>query len=286
MTQHNVAATVSDTAAAKGIVMPFLESLTSVFNRENRLLDAKNLFFYLLILCGLFTNVAKAQYNDTLNIHDLGFQINAPNVILNQGETATLEIVLGSSAVPINDAIGFDIELELGENAVFPTQPEFLLDGSWFFPSASGDTIQHANASNGTIGLQGSQTSGQTGHGRVFRIVLEASEDGVQAADLIAAAGGIVLVEDLGFKRAPILSDQSKELVLYPNPASDRLWIDFSEELPLALSLYDQQGKEVLSRQVAQLYEYGLSVGQLPRGTYLLVVRYLDRQDTRRIILK
>ena len=227
-----------------------------------------------------------AQPYDTLDASTVHFEIIAPNVTLNQGETATINIEVGTASAPVNYAVEFDVELELGDDATFTSNPGYDLSSSWFYPLGNLDTTQSSNATARTVSLQGIRSSNVSGHGILFQVTLEADRDGVEASDLVSGGGIHVLVEDLGFKRHATALETTMPLKAYPNPASDLLNLELPKDSPATIALLNQQGQPVLRRDATSNQVQALSVGHLPRGIYILISEQAGQRQTQKIILK
>lgn len=74
----------------------------------------------------------------------------------------------------------------------------------------------------------------------------------------------------------------SKEITVYPNPASSLLNIDAKKEIT-SVKLSDVSGKTVLGKKSGSLKEK-LSIEHLPKGVYILTVELKDQTVTKKII--
>jgi hypothetical protein len=81
-------------------------------------------------------------------------------------------------------------------------------------------------------------------------------------------------------------------LVLFPNPASDRLMLNYelTEEAPLSVKIYDMQGREMAlsfleERKPAGKYSSTLDVKNLPSGIYMLRFNAGDVTETKRFTI-
>jgi len=59
---------------------------------------------------------------------------------------------------------------------------------------------------------------------------------------------------------------------IYPNPTSDFVFIDLSNELEYELSLFNMDGQLILNQKNTALFD----MSKLPNGTYVLEVRDLN----------
>jgi len=72
------------------------------------------------------------------------------------------------------------------------------------------------------------------------------------------------------------IKNKSEEIKLFPNPVSDRLYVDMKQNVaePIKLAIYDKEGRKIYS---SQRYCDGVSsimvdVSTIPDGSYLLMV--------------
>ena len=87
------------------------------------------------------------------------------------------------------------------------------------------------------------------------------------------------------YQEQPLSIDQNNplEIQLYPNPASKRFFIDSTIEID-EVNIYDLHGRLVVQRRPMQK-EIRI-VEDLSKGVYLVEIKALDSQSTRRLIVK
>jgi len=87
------------------------------------------------------------------------------------------------------------------------------------------------------------------------------------------------------YQEQPLSIDQNNpsEIQLYPNPASKRFFIDSTIEID-EVNIYDLHGRLVVQRRPMQK-EISI-VEDLSKGVYLVEIKALDLQSTRRLIVK
>ena len=87
------------------------------------------------------------------------------------------------------------------------------------------------------------------------------------------------------YQEQPLSIDQNNpsEIQLYPNPASKRFFIDSTIEID-EVNIYDLHGRLVVQRRPMQK-EISI-VEDLSKGVYLVEIKGLDFQSTRRLIVK
>ncbi|MEM7040764.1 MAG: T9SS type A sorting domain-containing protein, partial [Bacteroidota bacterium] len=207
------------------------------------------------------------------------FQIIAPGTVLNEGESATIQISVGTEETPVAQGMGFEIELEIGEDANFPTAPNLGFGNSWFFGAGTPYTSLALDEGNRTLTLVGNQSSGQSGFGTLFEITLEAQVNGVKAADLVADGGGWIIVDNIGFRTMAtenFATNTAPDPVLYPNPCTDHVNFTWNGVPPRRVSLYDALGNRVGNMSPNQMSARQYPTEQLATGLYHVVLEYAN----------
>lgn len=82
--------------------------------------------------------------------------------------------------------------------------------------------------------------------------------------------------------------DEQLSLDIYPNPASEALYIDFDAKEPgkVTMQLFNSQGKAVLNKQtdIIRQYKETINTVNLPNGIYILRVMYNNKVKSYRIV--
>lgn len=68
----------------------------------------------------------------------------------------------------------------------------------------------------------------------------------------------------------------SNDLAIYPNPASDLLYIDHTNLQAQYVAIYDLSGRKVLDQSILDSYQTTLPVNTLEKGSYLLLLHCVD----------
>lgn len=281
MEQQNFVVSVPGTIAAQETFVLNLQNSVTAKSPSGAVFSRWNRFLALWCLGIFFFGGLLGQGYDTLDLTGSSFQIVAPQVTLDQGETVTVDIITGE----VIQAYEVDGYLELGTGAVFPNEPEVSLVNSWFFTDTAVPLTLGANAITRRLTFQGTSATPQSGNGILFQVTLEANEDGVSASDLVAGGGCLVVVDDLGFN--PVLSSVEARIRprMYPNPCHDRLKVDWQETQPRSIRVYDQEGNPVMEQKMGPVLPSGFSLGHLPRGLYMVVVEYEDHRLVEKLLL-
>ena len=70
---------------------------------------------------------------------------------------------------------------------------------------------------------------------------------------------------------------EENDLSIYPNPVEDQLQLDFGENQSGALSIYDLQGRKVISQDLAATATHLVDLHKLHSGLY--VVRFISDEE-------
>ena len=65
---------------------------------------------------------------------------------------------------------------------------------------------------------------------------------------------------------------QSKNLILFPNPASNRLSVNYSTNEPNTLQIKNMLGQTLIEKKFIGLVNENLDVSFLPNGSYFLTI--------------
>jgi hypothetical protein len=79
----------------------------------------------------------------------------------------------------------------------------------------------------------------------------------------------------------PIASTES--FLIYPNPAQNKIFIDYKEEGFVNISLYSIDGKCMLEK--VNTMDKELNVGHLPKGVYLLKMQTKTDVLTKKLLI-
>ena len=247
----------------------------------------KNRVIPLVIFLVLLFGGVQAQSYSSLDVAQHDFKIIAPSGTLQAGETATFFIELGTSASPVSDAVAFDIELEIGAGAEFPAPGKMNINDSWVVNPTHANTQEIRKPAQRKLRLHAVRTDGnsQSGYGELFHIQLKAQVSGISADKLISSGGGLIIVEDIGYKQTPNAASAGNTSTLYPNPCSSKLRMDWHGEVPESVQLVSNSG-QLYSIPTQAVGEREWNTENLPSGLYKAVIRYgsADRETKTLVI--
>jgi hypothetical protein len=207
---------------------------------------------------------ATAQSYSYVDVKDLGFSIEMPNVVLDEGEWVDAEIMIGDGS-DIVGAIGFELWLELGAEAQLPTSLQPSMTGSWMAdPAVAVTETQPSSAAPFTYKYDFERGSAVDGHGMVLKVRITAAEDDVETSRLVANAGGLMQIDNLELRTA--------DLSVWPNPVA----ITSGSSLNVQHATATIAGSKVISLDGRLVATYGplqeLDLSALATGTYWLHV--------------
>ncbi|MEA3478616.1 MAG: T9SS type A sorting domain-containing protein, partial [Bacteroidota bacterium] len=109
---------------------------------------------------------------------------------------------------------------------------------------------------------------------------------GIQAIDQSFAASGFTMDAYLVITG---IEDQtgSPDFEMYPNPASDRIWISPNEKGRYQLQIIDLTGRSVISKIVdIHADNFELDISQLQSGTYMVLLSTDEKVERRKLIVR
>jgi hypothetical protein len=259
--------------------------------RVNYALFTSHIFGLLMLCTGFARPDLCAQSFTEHDLSDFVHAVNAQNALLMQGDTATFEVTLGDEDAPANHVMGMRLTLALSAVAQIPNNVVLSIDGSWCFDAANLYTqvsvVDIPLALN--LVVRSADSSTTSGEGLVFSFQLIAAQDSVETSDMIAAINGVVIVENIDCKWAPLpqtptatahtarsISDArptpTKVQHCYPNPTQGPTQLPLRMEAGLQVTLVAADG-HVYELHVHPLHEgMGVDMSAFPAGAYTLMV--------------
>lgn len=278
---------VQGTAAAQDTSM-LKNSGFAIANRAKHSLKGL-LGHFTLTICLLLSLNSRgiSQNNGTLDIASVGFSVSGPSQVLSLGESVTLTVEIGDASSTVSQATDFELDLELSEDVLFPSQPDIEFTDSWFFDSATVDTTVSLSSSDRIISIDGHRNSSVNGYGQFLEITLVAGKDGVNPMSMIQSGTGIILIEDIGFKQTPLAPDTelTATALLWPNPCRDRLNFNWNGQEPQKVRFFDSRGQLVQNLSPSDIQRASYSTTNLKKGMYRIVLNYPDQKPTSKTVL-
>ncbi len=209
-------------------------------------------------------------------------------MILDSGESAIFTIVVGTSETPVDNALEFEIDLNLGDHAELPQSSALSFDDSWFFPDPPPFSSQfNTHAGDHSATISGTQSPGISGHGNLFQIKLTSTVNGVEASNLIQDGGGMIMIDEVGFKMNPF--SNSEEIVsvkIYPNPCAEKVQFNWGTNLPTEVIFLDMKGQTVARLSSLDIKNGTFTTRNFPPGIYHVVVKDSSGNQTIKKLLK
>jgi len=103
--------------------------------------------------------------------------------------------------------------------------------------------------------------------------------------DGLFVTNGLSLINDLKLSAVNVSELNSFDALIYPNPATDKLYIDFDRPQAVDVVLYDVKGQVVLEQSLTELRNQ-LDISTLKGGVYLIKLEGENILKTERIIKK
>ncbi len=189
------------------------------------------------------------------------------------GDTMILQFDLGSLNKPANNVVGFEVDIHFPRLTSSATQIWMNAANGWLAaqPSDMQCTFDPITATLHSRCLR-ADAAPVTGHGQIATIYVVrpggfAKPENVAQLD----GGGIIMIDDMDFKMAPITSPTANSLSISPNPAHDYLNVSIAGVSPMTLMICDLQG-HVWQHAVTQEFQK-IDLTTLPRGFYCVQLR-------------
>lgn len=208
--------------------------------------------------CLIFNTLLAQSYNE-IPVETYGFAVQSPSGYLQNGEKATIHFEIGSNALPVADAAGYELHVKLGSQAIY----ENSAAEGWI--SAAGGKLNVAyNEANHELVLSFDANASQDGFGKVLALELKANGANADASKLVSSATGLMIIDNLDARYAQ--SQSATKVQVFPNPFHDRLQVQTGDKALKSMSIWNLQGQLVAEFSAAN----DLDLGHLPSGSYLL----------------
>lgn len=236
---------------------------------------------YVFLACVGMENPLWSQNYLNLDAGEEGLSISCPSLLLNEGDTVLVDLLLGNAGSPIANAAGFEIWLELTDEVQLVPLPKASPGNGWTqvntsFDPSLGHLLVTAPVAENTIHSQS---------GKLCSLSLVATQDSVHADSLIEAFGGILIIENIGFKRHLVtVSPVQSQFQVYPNPATDQIHFAFEGPEPKEIRIIGPKGQVIKVTQQSHFRETDLR--HLPSGLYRAVAVYDTQQKVQSFVLQ
>lgn len=84
----------------------------------------------------------------------------------------------------------------------------------------------------------------------------------------------------------PVTDDATRPVRCYPNPTSDILWVDNGGDASLKITLWDNMGRNLITRRLPPQQSLQLQLHDLPSGNYILSYQSRDARHNTIVIIK
>lgn len=236
---------------------------------------------------------SRAQGLDSLDLATLNPAFVCGSQAIDAGDTAVIEIHLGTLNAPVTGALGTKIKLQIGEKSHLPSSGTELYDHSWladdaeFTSSCEIDPVQRKM----NLSCHRSDQQSREGHGEVLRIYLVAAEDSTLPAEMVSfAPGGQVIIENLDMKWMPnaaVSPEKQSDLKLFPNPATSILFLEIEGETPVQIEILDARGMVCRNVKIQGSQPISLPISDLADGLWILRATYTSGQvEAKRFLVR
>lgn len=220
------------------------------------------------------------------------FYVDFPPGPFNPGDTIKAPIILGSAANPASNIIGIAFSIVYDNTLIDSASVRIEYDGSWL-GDAGVDMVgldkDFYQAGQVDIGISRLDQQARSSYGKVGDIIVAIDDIAGKGEmlDMEIALANVSLLDAQG-TFLPVDTDRSnvqialnleqelaaiKSLTLFPNPAQGSVQFRLDENLlsgPAELRIFDQLGRQVMSKNLLLSNDNSLDISRLSKGVYTI----------------
>lgn len=200
-------------------------------------------------------------------------------------DTLRLQLNLGTPQQTVSDVAGYQLTLYFAPGTATPGYQAVQVADSWVGNTSEGILSSNWDATQRTLRIDyvRDPLDFRTDEGLLATILL--LPDDPTSSFVLDSVGGIVLIEDAGFKRDPVTTARDVHPVrVYPNPATTEAYVDAGTVEIRALALRDVYGNIV--RSLRSLPGKKINLQGLAPGIYFLEVHTGARRKIVRLQIR
>jgi hypothetical protein len=220
----------------------------------------------ILALASLLPLLPMAQSYSQIDVNEYGYNVVIPNVILDANETVDIQLEIGKQHGDVEQAVGFELTVELGANAALPTSLNPNMEGSWMNQEGVGILESHGSGGSNVYTYTYDRDSPTNGSGRTLALTLKAAVDNTPAASLLSTSGGVLIVDNLDIRQAAPKTDS--EVQVYPNPTTGVFTVRCGETPAQQVQILSVTGQVLRTFSANQL----LDISDLSAGLYYVQI--------------
>ena len=225
------------------------------------------------------------------------------------GDTAMVDILLGTSAVPANDVYGFAFSLNMNPKLIDTNSLTINFANTWFTPDAKYISITKQFKGDGRIdmGITRIDKIPKSGYGKIATMA-------IVIVDNIAGKRFVKQTLPLMFDNAQIVNEHlhdipfsanndsvivyqfktgideneyvNENIHVYPNPAKDQINIETKEMNILSVKISDVLGKQLSFVKINGQSNCTLSTQNLKNGVYILEINTTKGTNKMRLMIQ
>lgn len=264
-----------------------------------------------------------AQAVFEINLSEFQYSVTVSGGTLDTDDVGTVSMTLGTSSLPVSEALGLRLDLTLSADAVLPSSPlDVTVSGSWLLGNASlsqGLTVERENRVM-HLYLVRNDSMAQSGHGFVLSFPLVCGANGISASSLVEHDGGVVVVENVDLRlaqsptAAPYQGTPTEDVLpspsgtaptapeawtglfsaspgfhwqpCHPNPTTGLLHVPLPGEGPWQLRMAGLDGRHHSVPTMVGEHEAVVELAALAPGMYVLTIARAGRVMARHHILR
>lgn len=223
---------------------------------------------------------ANAQSYSEIDIAGMNPTIISPDVILNAGESAEFYIHIGTSTKPVENVVGFKLNIELSPNARLESTINPQVNG-WlgFNTKLTESTLpQHPEK----FKLEYAKTLANTGYGQILKIKIFCTTNQTHASRLVRSVGGLMIIDNLDARMGQFSANAIESQKVYPNPGNGQFKISGNLENIQEMNICALNGTVLEHFAPSNAFD----ISQLPSGCYLLEIKSLEGNSSFQKLIK
>ena len=250
-----------------------------------------------LLFLLLTASTTLAQY-DTIVVESSQIKYSFDKEVVNSGEWVEVSVHLGTATSPVERASGFEMGVELGEATLYLEEEKANTENSWLLDPKV-DAVHAALSPTGNaLTFSGVRSNGQklNDQGEIFRFRLLNLEEERPAAALLPHIGGsTIVVENVDLKKPweeeslqhTPLNLPTSTPILYPNPCEDILTLNWQENLPESVQVWNSSGALVANLETESIQMGVYDTRGMSSGMYVFSMHYAFGEiKTLRVMIK
>lgn len=257
---------------------------------ENQLATESNkparfVLYVLSAFFGLLLLTASLGFGQNLSNVNLEYFTHSLTHVGTNGDTLRYEFQLGDASSQSLEVNGYDFDIDFPSLQTAPDEIIVDLSSSWLGDLPEGtltDSYNHA-VTRLNIAYELNNNNTNTGSGLIFEFMVIRQGGFTTAEAEVSIGGGLVVVENADFKKFMEEVEPSFDWSVYPNPASERLNLNFNNTTEGNVRLMGMDG--TLLFHAEHELPASIDIREFPAGMYFLSLETNGIVNTKKVVL-